>query len=189
MTTNILLLRGPGSSPDKYEAAFSEKQYEPVSIPVLETVLTNVAQLSKLIRTESARFAGIVITSARACEALGKAFDGDFPSWKSPFYVVGKGTAAALRQVFPDADIRGEDSGNAVPLGRFILDDLGTSLNRNLLYLTGDKNRDTLPSILTPSFTLTSLQVYKTTGSPEFPHQLEALKSTGEKSLILVQYI
>jgi uroporphyrinogen-III synthase len=42
-----------------------------------------------------------------------------------------------------------------------------------LLYLTGDKNRDTLPNILTEGgITLEALQVYETVGSPRFEEQL-----------------
>ena len=66
----------------------------------------------------------------------------------------------------------------AQQLAHFILSDLSArtdgSMARRLLYLTGDKNRDTLPNILTSAgIVLDALHVYATHGSPSFPHGLE----------------
>src|SRR4051794_2109059 len=93
-----------------------------------------------------------------------------------PFYVVGNKTATLLRQLFDDfkdlgltsVDVRGQESGDAAHLACFILDDLKHEEQHptKLFYLTGDKNRDTLPSALQEGgVTLESLQVYKTQGS------------------------
>jgi uroporphyrinogen-III synthase len=98
-----------------------------------------------------------------------------------PFYVVGEATSAALRDIcekiplYTSRDIRGgSETGTAERLAGFILKDLpsdGTS--RKLLYLTGDKNRDTLPKILeSAGVALDPLQVYATQGSSTFPHDL-----------------
>lgn len=70
--------------------------------------------------------------------------------------------------------VRGQDSGNAAALGPFILDDVKERPAR-LLYLTGDKNRDTLPTILEQGgLTLLSLQVYMTQGSSTFGSTLDS---------------
>lgn len=97
---------------------------------------------------------------------------------KIPFYVVGEGTATALQNAFGlfpfkiDIDIRGQASGNAVTLAPFMLSDIKEKPVK-LLYLTGDKNRDTLTNLLTEGgITLEALQVYETVGSPQFEERL-----------------
>ncbi|KXN90407.1 Uroporphyrinogen-III synthase [Leucoagaricus sp. SymC.cos] len=136
-------------------------------------------------------------------------FDGDnsravlkssLAAWaKVPFYVVGKGTANALeefRVLCSDSgsdvnlDIRGQDTGTGEQLARFVLEDIlggsgsGTS---TLLYLTGDKNRDTVPKILSPEegqgrkIELEALQVYETHGSTNFESNLKSLVAENYK--------
>ena len=82
MPADVLLLRSPSEDggPDKYEEAFRERGYRAVSIPVLETVHTNVEKLADVLRgrgriapqagdvEEARRYAGVVVTSGRACE-------------------------------------------------------------------------------------------------------------------------
>lgn len=101
-----------------------------------------------------------------------------------PFYVIGETTASAaaeLRTTLPSrlvpGDIRGrEQSGTAEQLAHFISSDLSirTDTAKKLLYLTGDKNRDTLPNILTSEgIILDALQVYATDGSSSFRYDLK----------------
>ena len=119
--------------------------------------------------------------------------------WASlPFYVVGNATAEALGSIRHDihvdsrlapTDIRGAaEAGTSERLARFILEDVvrrgdNRAATQNhpklplllLLYLTGDKNRDTLPSILQEAgVPLESLQVYETVFAPSFAADLEA---------------
>ncbi|PBK80570.1 hypothetical protein ARMGADRAFT_1092135 [Armillaria gallica] len=72
---NVVLLREPtpssDSDQDRYEAAFAAAKYAPFSIPVLETVLTNIAELASA--TEQSDFDGVIVTSARSCETWDKA--------------------------------------------------------------------------------------------------------------------
>lgn len=99
-----------------------------------------------------------------------------------PFYVVGEATATALSEIHSVAgqtllaprDIRGAaESGTSEKLARFILYDLPDTGYRKLLYLTGDKNRDTLPNILRDGgIELQSLQIYGTQGSSTFAADL-----------------
>ena len=96
-----------------------------------------------------------------------------------PFYVVGQATASALTSVFEayvhlgltSIDVRGQSSGNAAALASFILED--PYKPSTLLYLTGDKNRDTLTHILQGGgISLELLQAYRTEGSPSFANNL-----------------
>lgn len=109
-------------------------------------------------------------------------------SWAHiPFYVVGETTASSLRDIataypgpFAPQIIRGADSGGDERLAHFILDDLSSTRGTRLLYLTGDKNRDTLPNILGGAgVELVNLQVYETRGSLRFEEDLrEILEKT-----------
>ncbi len=192
----VILLRAPsGDGPDKYEAAFASAGYLPVSIPVLQTTLTNISLLADIV--SAGGYSGVVVTSARACEAwkaavqstlsLSTSNTSNSPWFTVPFYVVGKATASALsslHDLFPathhhllpsPAMIRGQESGNAEQLANFIVQDIQANGHEsNLLYLKGDKNRETLPSILNAaSLKFDPVQVYGTTGSSSFKDDLE----------------
>ncbi|KAJ7227101.1 tetrapyrrole biosynthesis, uroporphyrinogen III synthase [Mycena pura] len=81
-----------------------------------------------------------------------------------------------LHSPFVPTDIRGESSGTSEELAKFILTDLKPPgpKRRPLLYLTGDKNRDTLPEILRGgNWDLVPLQVYQTQGSSTFSQNLK----------------
>ncbi|KAF8968791.1 tetrapyrrole biosynthesis, uroporphyrinogen III synthase [Flammula alnicola] len=199
---NVLLLREPSEdAPDRYESAFAGAGYHPVSIAVLETVHTNISSLRDLIQggPKAKGLSGVVITSKRSCDAWREALQllrdrdrmtefNSLVGWCSiPFYVVGQATATALTNTFAafedlglrSVDVRGQSSGNAASLAPFILDDLKERPTK-LLYLTGDKNRDTLPRLLNEGgISLESVQVYKTQGSATFEATLSsALAST-----------
>lgn len=91
----------------------------------------------------------------------------------------------AIRETHPNShsaptDIRGASSGTSEQLAKFIVSDLASSpLQKRLLYLTGDKNRDNFPDILQrENVQLSPLQVYQTQGSSSFPDDLKlALES------------
>ncbi|KAM6499358.1 Tetrapyrrole biosynthesis, uroporphyrinogen III synthase [Amanita muscaria] len=196
----VLFLRSPSiDSPDRYESVFSSAGYNPISIPVLETRLTETTSLARLIQSGPETHSGVIVTSARACEAWKAAVETITPennsvSWSTvSFYVVGPRTASflsSLYSVFSDdhrrslvpspSMIRGQESGNGDELARFILQDLKTSNKaKKLLYLTGDKNRETLPSILAEGdVELNSLQVYETRRSSTFEADLEKVVQT-----------
>ncbi|OAX33113.1 tetrapyrrole biosynthesis, uroporphyrinogen III synthase [Rhizopogon vinicolor AM-OR11-026] len=195
---NVLLLRAVSQgSPDRYEVAFRSHGYHPISVPVLETAIVGREQLAHKLSLGPAKqsLAGVIVTSGRAVEAWSEVAQALIVKWWSvPFYAVGEATSTALRDLcettpmYSPRDIRGgSDTGTAERLAGFILKDLpsdGTS--RKLLYLTGDKNRDTLPRILeSGGVELDSLQVYATQGSSTFPHDLSlALEHVKGKFLI-----
>ncbi|KAJ3570183.1 hypothetical protein NP233_g4574 [Leucocoprinus birnbaumii] len=209
---NVILLRAPVESPpDPYESTLRDSSFNPFSLPVLETSLTHLPELQSLISSgpQSKAFTGVIITSKRSCEAWNTAtknligstshdddllakLNASLASWTSlPFYVVGKGTAAALQEfrgLCSDSnekltlDIRGQETGTGEQLAHFILEDITKDRSSNgLLYLTGDKNRDTVPKILSSEkahdnkIALHALQVYETHGATDFEKNLDSL--------------
>jgi uroporphyrinogen-III synthase len=127
----------------------------------------------------------------------------DFPAdWSAlPFYAVGNATAKSLRSMrdfFGDTvlvpkDVRGgSESGRGDRLARFILDNLPRTGSKKLLYLTGDKNKDTIPRILIDGgLELDSLKVYETHGSPNFLKDLGTVVNSppGAPSIIYTHYL
>ncbi|KAI0063335.1 tetrapyrrole biosynthesis uroporphyrinogen III synthase [Artomyces pyxidatus] len=200
MNTNVLLLRAPThpTESDAYTRALLDAHYTPISIPVLETVLVNNDELARRIRSGPQEIKGVVVTSARGAEGWGQAVqavsdESGGVDWRAtPFYTVGEATAAALaalshsptsspshQRLFP-CDIRGAQTGTAAALARYIVEDQGplpsTDPPLRMLYLTGDKNRDTLPRILHDGgIELDDLQVYATQGSRAFETDLQAI--------------
>ena len=82
-------------------------------------------------------------------------------------------------------DVRGQLSGNATTLASFILED--PDKPSRLLYLTGDKNRDTLTHILQEGgILLEPLQTYKTEGSPSFTKDLTTVIQTSSKGVYYI---
>ncbi|KAJ7127091.1 tetrapyrrole biosynthesis, uroporphyrinogen III synthase [Mycena epipterygia] len=201
----VLFLRAASQdaeSPDRYESISTASGYNSASVPVLETVFANMETLTDIVR-RGAQHEAVIITSGRACEAWSQVVgvleseqaSNQESHWLStPFYVVGKLTASSLSAIrsahphsrFVPTDIRGESSGTSEQLARFILADLESSpalKRRPFLYLTGDKNRDTLPDILRgANLELDPLKVYETQGSSTFPEDLKlALDSSSNK--------
>ncbi|KAL1756181.1 tetrapyrrole biosynthesis, uroporphyrinogen III synthase [Schizophyllum commune] len=194
-TSSALLIRAPDAEkPDRYESAFSEAGFAVASVAALDTGFVNDESLDAAIRGRASEFDGVIVTSSRACEAWKRAVQRVYPAeaksstsengWAiTPFYAVGRATAVALRAIAdsPAAprDIRGEESGTGEQLARFIVEDVAREDAERghparLLYLTGDKNRDTVPTILTEAGILFEpLQVYGTCGAPDFEQRLD----------------
>ena len=69
---NVLLLRELSQDiPDKYQTAFSAAGYHPISVPVLETLHTNIPHLRDIIQEgpKALGYNGVIITSRRSCDA------------------------------------------------------------------------------------------------------------------------
>ena len=197
MAPHVLLLREPSSPPetDRYEAALSHASFRPLSLPVLETVFENLENLSRnfLGSDDQCTVDGVIVTSARAvdaCAQVGVGID-----WgKVRFYAVGPATKAELARLpNPPKDVRGTESGTAERLAHYIVQD--AKGGERLLYLTGDKNRDTLPRIVRDGLggveILEELRVYATRGVENFEHTLiRALEgATGKFTRRAVQNI
>ena len=179
MAPRVLLLRTPTAPPetDRYEKALKrDDSFRPLSVPVLETAFENLERLSRIVRGEDdeGRVDGVIVTSARAVEACANA--GANIDWRAiRFYVVGPATATALQAQLPNPpqDVRGMESGTAEQLAHFIVHD--ATREERLLYLTGDKNRDTLSRVVREGLgegVLRQLRVYATRGVRDFESNL-----------------
>lgn len=188
---HVILVRSPRqpAETDPYSAAFVSSRFVPHHLPVLETSFLNQLDLAERIaKGGHEQYAGVIITSVRSAEAwtLASRSSNRPDGWKRiPFFVVGPATKDAVT-----AMTRGESSlendqivvgaketGSGEKLGQFIVDYLSTSTSASsslpLLYLVGDKNRDTIRRILTAaSIPLQLLQVYETHPAPEFESRL-----------------
>ncbi|TFK62973.1 tetrapyrrole biosynthesis, uroporphyrinogen III synthase [Pluteus cervinus] len=201
--TIVLLLRSPDPPSDHYESIFAATNtYTPISLNPLETVFTNLDTLQDVLKAGPSnskagkhKLDGVIITSGRACKAWENAVQdldilesNSSPSggtWSTiPFYVVGQSTASHLRSLHqthpnspftPSPDlIRGETTGSGEQLARFIVDDLKERSPARLLYLVGDKNRDTIPTLLSEAgIELEQIQVYGTQASSTFGEELD----------------
>ncbi|GAA5876900.1 hypothetical protein JCM1840_002698 [Sporobolomyces johnsonii] len=191
--SHLILLRTPSTEPDQdpYALALSSSpDWTLHHLAILDTDFVNLPQLAQAIQhaQRGADYAGVIMTSARSADAwtLARALlPSDEPPTPSslPFFVVGLNTRTALlRSPSPPAptSIHGASStGTGDLLARYILEHrplLPTnSPNKPLLYLTGDKNRDTLPKLLTQAgVDIRPLQVYETTKRAGFDEALEA---------------
>jgi uroporphyrinogen-III synthase len=178
MGPRVLLLRTPETPPetDRYEVALTRVSFRPLSLPVLETALENLDHLSHIVRGQDDKDAvdGVIVTSARAVDACVNA--GDDIDWRGVrFYAVGPATATMLARLpNPPQDVRGTESGTAERLAHYIVQDLGGRKER-LLYLTGDKNRETLSRVVREGLgedVLIELRVYATRGVRDFESHL-----------------
>ncbi|KAN0118215.1 Tetrapyrrole biosynthesis, uroporphyrinogen III synthase [Russula decolorans] len=194
MAPRVLLLRTPAAPPetDRYEAALTRASFRPLSLPSLETALENLEVLSRIVRgeAEEGTVDGVIVTSARAVDACANA--GADIDWRAMrFYVVGPATAAALlaRLPNPPQDVRGTESGTAEQLARYVVQN--ATREERLLYLTGDKNKETLSRIVAEGLgegVLRELRVYATHGVRDFESSLRrALR--GESGTLWFLYL
>ena len=170
----VLLLKDARAADglDPYTAALERRGYGADMIGVLEHELDNVEALAEIARTQRESYAGVIVTSQRAVEAWARAAEG--ATWADvPFYAVATATADALvRAGVPAASIFGaEEAGTGEKLASFMLARLRTAPpDRPLLYLVGDKRRDTIARALTDGgIAIEEMQVYSTRVRREFP--------------------
>lgn len=146
MTTDesedVILLRS-ADDPDPYIQAFRDVGVTAVCQPVLRFVFPYTKALRERLRQHD-QYAGVVATSPRAARALKSAFDDvetTSAQWENvPAYVVGPKTAAQFHAL--GFDVRGHNTGNAEALASWIADADPTG---RLLFLSGNRRRDTLP--------------------------------------------
>jgi len=191
---NVLLVRNPPEDKlDRYHQHLQSVGLHPHSVPVLETVHTNLGDLCDMVKGKSSTYGGVILTSSRSAEcwdlvrkelSSAQEFDSGSPDWSGiPFYVVGETTGNVLRNMpvspfTPSShNVIGEGSGTGEALAKVIIDDQRSrGLKIPLLYLTGDKNRDSLPTLVQAAgLDLEPLQVYATRGSPSFPTEVKEL--------------
>lgn len=67
---NALLVRNPSEdSPDRYHQHLSSIGLHPYSIPVLETIYTNLGDLREIVKGRSSDYGGVIMTSSRSAES------------------------------------------------------------------------------------------------------------------------
>ena len=184
----VLLLKDARAADglDPYTAALERTGYGAEMIGVLEHELDNVGALAEIARTRREAYAGVIVTSQRAVEAWARAADG--AAWTDvPFYAVATATADALvRAGVPAASIFGaEEAGTGEKLASFMSNRFRSAPpDRPLLYLVGDKRRDTIARALTDGgIAIEEMQVYSTRVRRDFPLDFRiALAATLEHS-------
>lgn len=66
---NVLLVRNPSEdAPDRYHQHLQSIGLHPHSVPVLETVFTNLGDLYGMVEGKSPTYGGVIMTSSRAAE-------------------------------------------------------------------------------------------------------------------------
>lgn len=138
----VVLLRS-ADDPDPYVAALEERGFAAACVPVLRFAFPRQDALQARLRA-STLYAGLVVTSPRAVRALGAALEGRSSlraSWtEKSAYAVGPKTARELQ----DAGFtpRGEEAGSADALVAHLASEWEGG---RLLFLSGNRRRDTLP--------------------------------------------
>ncbi|KPV72091.1 uncharacterized protein RHOBADRAFT_47274 [Rhodotorula graminis WP1] len=203
--SHLLLLRTPPDCPpdhDPYRTALP-RSWSSASVQVLDTAFPHPHLLQQeLDNLHHNHYDAVVLTSARSVDAYRQqlAHDPAPPSPPStiPFFVVGQATHDALAPLVPPSTpiLGARESGTGEALAHFILDHFARSpppssssapplrTRPTLLYLTGDKNRDTLPRLLADGgIAAHELQVYATARAPTFEGQLERAlrRAAGER--------
>ena len=143
----VYLFRTP-TKPDPYEAALTEAGFRCRSVPVLGFAFVGQEALRAALAHPD-RYAGLVLTSPRAAEALAEGLSW-LPSRTSawvpkPAFAVGPRTSEALRGL--GFRPRGEEAGGAEALAD-VLGQNVAELDGPLLFLCGDRRRETLPERL-----------------------------------------
>ncbi|CAD6583805.1 MAG: hypothetical protein CYPHOPRED_002498 [Cyphobasidiales sp. Tagirdzhanova-0007] len=167
---------------DPYVLVLSQ-EYAVDFLPALAHRLRNIAELTRIIENAGhERYSGILLTSQRAVEAWEAAATASGGSIRKnlSFYVVGPSTAEALVRlpspIAPPASciMGAEQSGNAEKLASYICANHRSLLP--LLYLVGDKRRDTISLALHENrIPMSEIQVYETVPSPNLVADFRAL--------------
>ena len=130
---------------DAYVRALEASGFQVFAVPVLRFVFVHEGALRDALKTPE-DYAGLILTSPRAAEALRRARDAgaDLGPWRSkPAYVVGPKTGAESAAL--DLHPEGAASGSAQALADVIVE---RSPPRPLLFLCGNRRRDDLPDRL-----------------------------------------
>ncbi len=140
---NVILLRS-ADTPDPYVTAFAEHGRTAVCVPVLTFRFPFQSTLADTLE-QTDRYRHLVLTSPRAVRALDDVLS-DRPvlrrAWtERTAFAVGPKTARALQDL--EIDVTGERAGSAKALVD-VID--AAPRNGPLLFLSGNRRRDTLPN-------------------------------------------
>lgn len=142
---DVILLRS-ADEPDPYVRAFAKVGLRAACHPVLAFGFPHQDQLREYLE-DGNQYGALVATSPRVGRALKDVFEKD-PSMKTTWgnraaYAVGPKTAQSLRSV--GLEPRGAETGSADALAERIVED---APGKPLLFLSGNRRRDTLPNHL-----------------------------------------
>lgn len=165
----VYLLRSASES-DPYVQALAEVGLTARCVPVLQFAFPNPSELTRRIRHPE-QYGGLIATSPRAGRALAKATSDQSvlrDAWRvKPAYAVGPKTASVLRGI--GLSPQGEDGGDAEALVSIIAQ---KEHEKPLLFLAGNRRRDTLPrGLQSAGIAFEELTVYvtQTRGDVEIP--------------------
>ncbi|CAG8600960.1 5023_t:CDS:2, partial [Funneliformis caledonium] len=130
--------------------------------------------------------AGVIVTSQRAVEGLKVAWEQVLSSgeridvleeWKTlPYFVVGRSTAKAVKEMFEIDPLGADESGNSESLADYIIKYFNSTRGKELLFLVGDKRREELPNKLSKSgILLKELRIYETKPNSSFSTELDKI--------------
>lgn len=141
----MLLLRTPAGEPDPYAAVLEAAGFEALCVPVLRISWLEGGRLARALASPE-RYAGLVLTSPRAAEALAH-HPRHLPSWRGrPVFAVGPATAQALRRL--GLDPVGAEAGCAEALAERVAASRDPADARPFLFLAGARRLDVLPDAL-----------------------------------------
>jgi uroporphyrinogen-III synthase len=143
---DVILLRSEDEGDDRYVSAFAQAGLRAVCEPVLTFDFPNQSALRERLELRD-QHAAIVATSPRIGAALERLF-ADHEDlarlWEgAPAYAVGPKTAQRLQEV--GVEPRGAEAGDAEALASRIIEEAPSA---PLLFLCGNRRRDTLPNRL-----------------------------------------
>lgn len=143
---DVVLLRSGEEAPDPYVTAFKQAGLHAVCEPVLAFAFPNQERLRAQLERRD-RYGVLVATSPRVGTALERLFadrEDLARTWRgTTAYAVGPKTAERLREV--GLEPRGAEAGEAAALAQQIIEE---APGADLLFLSGNRRRDTLPDRL-----------------------------------------
>lgn len=158
---DVVLLRSRDQGSDPYVSAFEDVGLQTVCEPVLAFSFPNQSELRTQLEARN-RYEALVATSPRVATALERLFSDDEHLaqkwWGATAYAVGPKTAERLQRI--DLEPKGTESGGAEALADRII---GDPPSASLLFLCGNRRRDTLPERLrAASVSFEEVVVYET---------------------------
>ncbi|XP_021190401.2 uroporphyrinogen-III synthase [Helicoverpa armigera] len=147
------------SQSEDYEQAFVKYKYSTVFVEPLQFELVRSDELAASLLRD---YAGLVLTSPRAVDAVAKCWDpARFVIWNSRrVYTVGDASCHKIKLLL-GLDARGMSSGNAENLAKIIVRE--NPANCKFLFPCGNLRSETLPTILESShIPVDALMVYET---------------------------
>ncbi|KAF7728256.1 hypothetical protein EC973_006430 [Apophysomyces ossiformis] len=189
MTRRVWVFKAKNEPHDEYENELLKHGYHPEFIPVLDHHCASVPELRTILESGPSGgqgIIGVIVTSQRAVETLAKASEHMVGKerWNSvTAYVVGPTTADSLKQLHLFGNMVVADKATALcdQMTSHLLShqqDHDHDRHGSLLFLAGDKRRDTIPHWLTEAkIPFQEIRTYATCAHPLLKEQMEKICS------------